>query len=253
MSTQSYKRRSSTHNTLTDCSGYKRTQVAGRWRPKVVPKAKHATVPCGLYGMRRCALDREQVIDLAKLCLLVERGHACVGDQKLLSRFVWRNRPRLEAEAAAGARRGPAWVRPVGGPIERKPGGLACGEPPSLKHSGRKPGWPPARVVERWQASCSTERRAGGAHCSLALRAAAQVEAAPIDRAHYTALGSKAIGKSVSQYLRPWMPITVKVGRRCAHAMHMQNMHMHVQICAHAHMDTWISTTSDVVYAWVPS
>ena len=185
-----YKRRSSTHNTLTDCSGYKRTQVAGRWRPKVVPKAKHATVPCGLYGMRRCALDREQVIDLAKLCLLVERGHACVGDQKLPSRFVWRNRPRLEAEAAAGARRGPAWVRPVGGPIERKPGGLACGEPPSLKHSGRKPGWPPARVVERWQASCSTERRAGGAHCRLALRAAAQVEAAPIDRAHYTALGS---------------------------------------------------------------
>ena len=140
----------------TDCSGYKRTQVAGRWRPKVVPKAKHATVPYGLYGMRRCALDREQVVDLAKLCLLVERGHACVGDQKLLKRFVWRNRPRLEAGAEAGARRAPAWVWPVGRPIERKPGGVARGEPPSLTHSGRKPGWPPARAVERWQASCST-------------------------------------------------------------------------------------------------
>ena len=42
-----YKRRSSIHKTRspTDCSGYKRTQVAGRWRPKLVPKAKHATVP----------------------------------------------------------------------------------------------------------------------------------------------------------------------------------------------------------------
>ena len=64
------------------------------------------------YGTRRCALDREQVVDLAELRLLVERGHACGGTNAYstascgaIGRGV---RPRLRPRrGGARLRRGP--------------------------------------------------------------------------------------------------------------------------------------------------